>query len=49
MQTEYKNLKRPLTDTPNGVRPFPVGYYQLHPDVTSTASSIVFTLAMNVC
>jgi hypothetical protein len=34
MQTEYKNLKRPLTDTPNGVRPFPVGYYQLHPDVS---------------
>jgi alpha-beta hydrolase superfamily lysophospholipase len=33
MKTEYKNLNMPLTGTLNGVTSFPVGYYQLHPDV----------------
>lgn len=34
MHTENKHLKRPLTGTPTGDTPFPIGYYQLHPDVS---------------
>jgi alpha-beta hydrolase superfamily lysophospholipase len=34
MKIENMNLKMALTGTPDGVTPLPVGYYQLHPDVS---------------